>query len=314
VRLDFNSRKIVFVVNPHSGNGKTGREWPRIRALAEEIIGPFEAHLTEAPGDAVSLTRGCLQRGADIVVCVGGDGTLNEVVNGFFDDGGPIHPGALLGFIPNGTGCDFARTFPSSSRVKSSLESIKKGSTRKIDLGRIHFQDHQGLPAVRYFHNIASFGLGGEVVERVNRTSKALGPFITFIWGTLLSLATYKTKGVTVRIDDAKAFTRDIFHVAVANGRYQGGGMLVAPDAVMDDGLFHVTVIGAMSLPLVLLRLPKLYNGKIKTIPQVIAATGKRVAISSGERVLFDIDGEQPGVLPVELEIVPQAIEMIALT
>lgn len=312
VRLDFHSRKIVFVVNPHSGNGRTGREWPRIRALAEEIIGPFEAYLTKAPGDAVSLTRGCLQRGAAVVVCVGGDGTLNEVVNGFFDDSSPVRAGALLGFIPNGTGCDFSRTFPSSSGLRSALESIKKGAARKIDLGRIHFQDHQGLPAARYFHNIASFGLGGEVVERVNRTSKALGPFITFIWGTLLSLATYKTKGVTVQIDDAPAFTREIFHLAVANGRYQGGGMLVAPDAVLDDGLFHVTLIGAMSLPLVLLRLPKLYNGKIKTIPEVAVATGKRVRISSGEQVLFDIDGEQPGLLPAELEIVPRAIEMIA--
>lgn len=309
--MDLNFRKIVFVVNPHSGNGKTGREWPRIGRLAAEILGPFETCLTRGPGEATTLTSRCLREGADMIVCVGGDGTLNEVINGFFDADALIRKGAVLGFIPNGTGCDFARTFPAPSGIRPALQTIKAASTRTIDLGRIRFRNHQGGTTSRYFHNIASFGLGGEVVERVNRTSKALGPFVTFIWGTLLSLFSYKKKGVTICVDDGKKFTKDIFHIAVANGRYQGGGMLVAPDAVMDDGLFHITVIGAMSLPLVLLRLPKLYNGKIKSIPQVSVTTGKKVSLSSEEQVLFDIDGEQPGILPAELEIVPAAIEMI---
>ena len=149
-------------------------------------------------------------------------------------------------------------------------------------------------------------------MERVNRTSKALGPFVTFIWGTLRTLISYREKGVAISVDDDKKITRDIFHIAVANGRYQGGGMLVAPDAVMDDGLFHLTVIGAMSLPLVIMRLPKLYNGKIKSIPGVFVKACKKVSLASEARVLFDIDGEQPGILPAELEIVPAAIEMIA--
>jgi YegS/Rv2252/BmrU family lipid kinase len=282
-----------------------------MKKLAEEILGPFETRLTEGPGDATSLTRSCLLAAADIVVCVGGDGTLNEVVNGFFDDDAPVRKGAILGFIPNGTGCDFARTFLLPSGIKPALQSIKNHSTQTIDLGRIRFLNHHGGTTSRYFHNIASFGMGGEVVARVNRTSKAFGPFFTFIWGTLLTLFSYKKKGVAMSVDGVKKFTGDIFHIAVANGRYQGGGMLVAPDAVMDDGMLHVTVIGAMILPLVLLRLPKLYNGKIKTIPQVLVATGKKVSISSPERVLFDIDGEQPGMLPAELEIVPAAIALI---
>jgi YegS/Rv2252/BmrU family lipid kinase len=307
-----NPGKIVFVVNPHSGNGKTGREWPRISTLAEEMLGPFATCLTEGPGDATALTKGSLLGGADLVVCVGGDGTLNEVINGFFADGGLIRKGAVLGFIPNGTGCDFARTFPAPSEIKPALQAIKNGSTRTIDLGRIRFRNHKGGTTIRYFHNIASFGMGGEVVERVNRASKACGPFVTFIWGTLLTLFNYKKKSVTISVDNGREVTRDIFHIAVANGRYQGGGMLVAPDAVMDDGLLQVTVIEAMSLPIVLWRLPKLYNGKIKTIPQVVTATGKKVTLSCAGRVLFDIDGEQPGILPAEVEIVPAAIEMIA--
>jgi diacylglycerol kinase (ATP) len=305
------SSKTVFVVNPHSGNGKTGREWPRIRRLAEEILGAFEEHITTGPDDATLLTRNSLRRGADVIVCVGGDGTLNEVINGFFDDSGPIRKEAILGFLPNGTGCDFPRSFSVSSETKPALESIRNSSTKMIDLGRIRFKNHHGETTSRYFHNITSCGLGGEVVERVNRTSKACGPFLTFIAATLTSLFKYKTKTITFRVDNDEESTRDVLHIAVANGRYQGGGMLVAPDAIFDDGLLDFTVIDSMSIPLVFRRLPNLYNGKIKEIPQVFIRTAKKVSLFSDQRVLIDIDGEQPGVLPADVEIVPAAIKII---
>ena len=305
------SGKTVFVVNPHSGNGKTGKEWPRIGKMAGDILGPFETRLTEGPADATWMTRESLQKGAARIVCVGGDGTLNEVVNGFFDETGPIRKDALLGFVPNGTGCDFCRSVPIPSGVRASLETIREGHVRKIDLGRIRFRNHQGGTTTRYFHNIASFGLGGEVVDRVNRTSKACGPFFSFIWGTIVSLFTYEKKRIRLKVDDGDERTVDVFNIAVANGRYHGGGMLVAPDAVIDDGLFHVTVIGAMNLLLVFWHLPKLYNGKIKSIRQVSMQTGRMVTAASEQRVLLDIDGEQPGTLPAEMEIVPEAISII---
>jgi YegS/Rv2252/BmrU family lipid kinase len=309
--MSSHSRKTVFVVNPHAGNGKTGREWPRIRRLAEDILGAFESYITTGPGDATVLTRNSLRGGAEVIVCVGGDGTLNEVINGFFDNNVPIHKEALLGFLPNGTGCDFPRSFPVSSETKPALESIRNSSTQIMDLGRIRFKNHQGDLSVRYFHNITSFGLGGEVVERVNRTSKAWGPFLTFIVATLISLFKYKTKTIKIRVDDNEELTRDVLHIAVANGKYQGGGMLVAPDALFNDCLLDVTVIGSMSIPLVFWRLPNLYNGKIKEIPQVFITTAKKVSLFSAQRVLIDIDGEQPGVLPADVEIVPAAIKMI---
>jgi len=309
--VGLNSGRTVFVVNPHSGNGTTGKEWPRIGKMAGEILGPFETCLTEGPGDATWMTREHLLKGADRIICVGGDGTLNEVVNGFFDERGSIRKDAVLGFLPNGTGCDFCRTMPIPSGIRASLETIREGYVRTIDLGRIHFRDHQGGMSNRYFHNIASFGLGGEVVDRVNRTSKACGPFITFIWGTLVSLFAYGKKRIRLRVDDGDERTVDVLNIAIANGRYHGGGMLVAPDAVADDGIFHVTVIGAMSLPLVFWHLPKLYTGKIKSIRQVSMKTGKRVTAASEQRVLLDIDGEQPGTLPAEMEIVPRALTMI---
>ncbi len=305
------SSKTVFIVNPHSGNGKTGREWPRIKKLAEGILGTFEAYITAGPGDATVLTRKSLNRGVDLIICVGGDGTLNEVINGFFDNNKPLHSNAVLGFLPNGTGCDFPRSFPVCSETGPALESVKNGLTQAIDLGRIRFRNHQGTPCVRYFHNIMSCGLGGEVVERVNRTSKAFGPFFTFIAATLISLFKYKKKTIKIGIDNGRELTKTVLHIAVANGRYQGGGMFVAPDAVFNDGLFHVTVIDSMSIPAVFRRLPYLYNGKIKEIPQVFTTTAQKVSLVSDEKVLIDIDGEQPGVLPAEVEMIPAAINMI---
>ncbi len=156
-----NSLKTVFVVNPHAGNGATGREWPRIRERALQLIGPFEACLTGGPGDATRLTREHLQRGAERIVCVGGDGTLNEVVNGFFmGEDAPLGTNAILGLIPNGTGCDFCRTMPIPIGMEASLQTIREGHLQTIDLGRILHRDHGGQSRTRYFHNIASFGIG----------------------------------------------------------------------------------------------------------------------------------------------------------
>jgi len=307
--LDFG--RIVFIVNPNSGNGSTGREWRRIEGLARARLGPFETCMTSGPGDATHLARRHLLEGCGRIICVGGDGTLNEVVNGFMDEGGPIRPDALLGFVPNGTGCDFVRTAPLDRDLEKSLQTIERGHVRTIDLGKLHYLDHQGQPAVRYFHNITSFGLGGEVVARVNRTSKMCGPFLSFIWATIISIFAYGKKRVRLRVDDDFEKEVTIWNIAVANGQYHGGGMCVAPDANIDDGLFHVTVIGDLTLPEVFLNLPKLYNGKIKTIKQVFTLTARRVFAESEQTVLLDVDGEQPGRLPVVIDMAPGALRMI---
>ena len=304
--------KTVFVVNPQAGNGGTGREWPQIRARARELLGAFEETLTRGPGDATTITRERLKEGADRIICVGGDGTLNEVINGFFEEDRPLSRQAVLGFLPNGTGCDFSRTLPIPGGVDASLETIVQNVICAIDLGRVRFQDHGGQNGSRYFHNIASAGLGGEVVERVNRTSKACGPFLSFIWGMLKSLFFYEGKRVRLCLDGGEPEDVTILNLAVANGRYHGGGMLVAPDAVIDDGLFQVTVIEMMPLPLILWHLPKLYRGGIEKIRQVSLRTAVRIGAASEQRVLLDVDGEQPGVLPAEWTILPGVLRIIA--
>ena len=305
------SRKIVFIVNPQSGNGYTGREWSDIHAAAQDKLGAFTSYLTSEPGDATRIARSSLLKGAELIVCIGGDGTLNEVINGFMNEDGPIRTDALLGFIPNGTGCDFVKTAPIPGGIEESLNTIRNGHSCTIDLGRLRYRDQHDLPCTRYFHNITSFGLGGEVVERANKTTKAFGPFISFIWATLMTLFLYGKKNIRLKVDNFYDQELKIWNVAVANGQYHGGGMWVAPDAVINDGLFNVTVIGDLSLAGVFWHLPKLYNGKIKKIKKVSFLTGKRIEACSEQTVLLDVDGEQPGHLPVVIDIVPSAIRVI---
>ena len=306
------SRKVTFIVNPNAAMGSTRRHWPRIEALARERLGPIQALHTGGPADASRLTRQALMEGTDLIVCVGGDGTLNEVVNGFMGEEGPIRGNALLGFIPMGTGCDIIKTVPIPRDVIRVLDLIRELRFRAIDLGLLCYRNHHGRPAHRYFHNVASFGLGGKVDERVNRTTKVFGGFISFIWATLISLLIYNKKRIQLKVNGACDQEIICWNVVVANGQYHGGGMWVAPDAAVDDGLFHITVIGDLSLPQVFLNLPKLYNGKILEVRKVFSLTGKRVEAHSDQQVLLDVDGEQPGQLPVTITMVPRALRLIA--
>lgn len=302
----------VFIVNPHAARGTVGKNWPQIKELAEKRLGPFKFFVTTAPGDATQFANLAVSEGAQSVVCVGGDGTLNEIINGLMNEEGPKNPEVHLGFIPNGTGCDFRRTLLIPTNPEDALKVIEGGRTRPIDLGRLRYTDHEGETRTRYFHNLTSFGLGGEVDERVNRSGKKLGGFLSFIMATLVSLVLYEKKRIRLRVDEHFDEEVVVLNVAVANGQYHGGGMWVAPGADPSDGIFHVTIIGDLSLPEVFYYLPKLYNGKILQVKRVRSLTGKKVEALSDERVLLDVDGEQPGCLPVKIEIIPSALRVLS--
>ena len=189
---------------------------------------------------------------------------------------------------------------------------VAANNVRAVDVGRLFYKDHGGQIRCRYFHNISSFGLGGEVDQRVNRTAKPFGPFISFIWATLISIFQYGKKKVYIKIDDGFEQICTVWNVAVSNGQYHGGGMWVAPDAAVDDGLFHITIIGDLSIPRVFLNLPRLYSGQILRVEKVVSVTGKKIVAASAQRVLLDIDGEQLGTLPVVMDVLPGALNMIA--
>jgi diacylglycerol kinase (ATP) len=300
---------LVFVVNPNAGGASTGEKWPKIAALASDLLGHFDAYVTARRGDAEAFAREAVMKGASTIVCVGGDGTLNEVVNGLMAAGDP--KGAALGYIPNGTGCDFVKSVPVPKDPPEAMQRIRKRSLRTIDLGRLTFVDHAGRRVVRYFHNVTSFGLGGEVDERVNRASKRFGPFLSFIWATLISILVYGKKQVHLKVDDSYEGELSVWNVAVANGQYHGGGMWVAPGAAVDDGVLDVTVMGDLSLAGVFKNLPNLYNGRILQVQKVFGLRGKTISAFSNQRVLLDVDGEQPGMLPLTVEVVPAALNLI---
>ena len=303
--------KTVFIVNPQAAMGSTGREWPRIQSFAQERLGLFQAYLTSGPGVATLLTRDALQNGAERIICVGGDGTLNEVVNGFMTEDGPIRADAKLGYIPRGTGLDFIKCSAIPKEPAKALDLIAHSHSKRIDLGRIRFKPSNGQSFHRYFHNITSFGLAGEVVKRVNRNSKIFGGFISFIWSTLITILVYKKKKIRLKVDDHFDEVINTWNIVVANGRYCGGGMCVAPEAKMDDGQFNITVIGDLSLIEVFRNLPKLYTGNILKAIKVFPLVGKKVEAHSNQHVLLDVDGEQPGRLPVTIDILPNALSII---
>lgn len=305
-------KKTVFIVNRNAGAGTGAKAWKMIRDPAARLMGRHEVAFTTGPGEAVRLAGEAVRAGFDLLVCVGGDGTLNEVVNGLLSDS--CGPGeTVLGYIPCGTGCDFSRTLGLPGDPRRALEVIANGHTRVIDAGLIAFRGPNGRSEHRFFHNMVSFGLGGEVDDRVNHGGKALGGFITFIQATLVSILLFRKKEITVRLDDGPVYGVTAWNIAVANGQYHGGGMWVAPYSRPDDGLFHVTVIGDLALWEVFFHLPKLYNGTLLGLSKVRSFTARLIEAWSAEKVLLDMDGEQPGSLPAVLEVIPAALRFAVM-
>lgn len=307
--------KTLVVVNPNSANGSTGRKWPEIRGALTEHIGSFEEQFTATTGHATDLVREGLTSGAERIICVGGDGTNNEVVNGFFDNDTPIRNEAVLGFVPRGTGGDLRKTLGIGKELGSCLPILARGHTMSADLGEVGFEDHQGRQVRRLFINITSFGIGGLVDKKVNESSKALGGKTSFFIGTLKALFAYRNKLVHLRVStDAEVVLDErlrINNAAVANGQYFGGGMWVAPHARMDDGLFDVVILGDMNKRDVIFKASRIYKGTHLALEKVKMVRGSRVEATCDEEVLIDMDGEQPGRLPITLNVLPKAIRLI---
>ena len=261
--------------------------------------------MTKGPGDAVIFAKNAVAEKTKRLVCVGGDGTLNEIVNGIMMNEESLISDLMLGFIPNGTGCDFIRTVSIPQDLEQTMDLIASSHTRSIDLGVLLLKNHKGRDYRRYFHNIASFGLGGEVAQRVNQMTKALGPFISFMWATLISIFLYGTKRIRVLIDGKSEKVISAWNVVVANGQVDD----TTRSHPKDD---HITIIGDLTIPEVFLNLSKLYNGRIYDIDKVITRTCQKMAAISNERVLLEVDGEQPGMLPVVAKILPGALDVIA--
>jgi YegS/Rv2252/BmrU family lipid kinase len=296
--------KVVFLVNPASAGGSTGRRWPEIAHRAATLGLAGDALISEEPGQLASLAAEAVRGGADLLVVVGGDGSVNEVVNGVAEEGG-----FELAVIPRGTGWDFVRTYGIPRDLDAAIDIALNGAVREIDLGLVSFRTWAGADGRAYFANVASAGISGAIAQRANQASKALGGKISYYWSTLAVFVRWQTSEIRVSLDDELRAGKMI-DVVVANGRYLGGGMMMCPEAEPDDGDFDVLLIGDVTKRDLLFVLPKTYRGKHLPHPRLEMLRGRVITIEADEPLPIELDGEQPGTTPARFEVVPHALRL----
>ncbi|MCU0689862.1 MAG: YegS/Rv2252/BmrU family lipid kinase, partial [Polyangiaceae bacterium] len=253
------------------------------------------------------IARDSFNDGVDIIAVVGGDGTLNEVVQAYLDPRGEPRPGPDLGVIPIGTGCDFKRSIGLSGDIQEAVHRLRDTTPRSLDMGVMELVDFQDRPCVRAYINITSFGMGGVADRLVNETPKWLGGKACFFVGSFRAMLKYRNAHVRVRVDGDVLIDGPIFNVAMANGRYFGGGMMIAPDADLSDGQLDVVCLGDLSRTEAIALSSKIYRGGHVGLSKVSVARGRVVEadpMRPREEVLLDMDGETPGKLPIRVRAV----------
>ncbi len=305
--------RFRVILNPSAGSGSAARKKAAIvGALTVSGSAPEVVH-TEGPGDAGRLVREARRDGVDCVVLVGGDGTLNDAAQGYLEPDGSVAQGPDLALIPSGTGGDFRRTFGVAEDVEEAAARLLVAPSRPLDLGLLSVTSHAGKQERRAFVNITSFGIGGLTDRIVNATPKWVGGKVAFFTGTLRAMLVYKNAPVRVKVDGEVWLEAPIFNVALANGRYFGGGMLIAPDADPSDGLLDVVALQDLSRLQSAALARFIYDGKHVGRGGVKLTRGKRIEaepLATGTEVLIDMDGETPGRLPLTAELAPGALRL----
>jgi YegS/Rv2252/BmrU family lipid kinase len=301
-----------LIVNPASAAGRTGRHFDAIARAVRGEVGDFDLSFTQRRGDGAQLARDAASAGAGLVVAVGGDGTASEVVDGLLSLAGSAgaRPHPAFGFIPRGTGGDLRRTLGVPDDVAGAAGLLSKGTERRVDLGHIEFTGTDGRPRSRHFANVASFGVSGRVVQEAERFRKVLGGKLTFMAAGARALVGWRDQAVRWRVDGGPWQEDRVTALCVCNGRYFGGGMMVAPEARLDDGLFDVTIWRGIGLTDFALRKSMLYEGTHVRLPntRTLRATVLEAEPAGDKPVLLDVDGEQPGMLPARFTVLPGAL------
>jgi YegS/Rv2252/BmrU family lipid kinase len=298
------------IVNPNAGNGKGKKDWDRISALLEKENIPVINKFTEKKGHAIEFTREAIVAGFRKFISVGGDGTLNEVVNGVFTQECCPTKGIILGMIPVGTGNDWGRMFGIPLVYEGAVQVIKENKLMAHDIGLITcYRGNE--QEKRYFINIAGLGFEAMVVKKTNkqkdkgRSSKAI-----YFYNLLTSLLMYKITKADIIID-GKRITSKVFSINVGNGRYCGGGMRQTPDALPDDGLLDITVIREMGRIEIIRNLKLLYDGTILSHPKIDGYRSNNVRVETESVLYAEADGESIGHTPAEFSIIPRGINVV---
>lgn len=305
----------LIIVNPASAGGATGAAWPGVASAVRQHFGPFEAAFTKGPGGAVEIAEREARAGRRLLIACGGDGTISEVANGILRAGS----GAELGLLPSGTGGDFRRTLGVPTRTADAARALREGETRTMDAGRVKYLNGGGAEESRFFVNVASFGMGGDVIRRVKSreglpagAARLLGGRLSFAAAALRAAATFEKPLVRVSLDGGAESHLTVANFCVANARFFGGGMKIAPNALVDDGRFDVVAVGDVSALTVLANSYRLYLGTHLGMQEVRHAHARSVRAESadGSVVRLEVDGELVGNLPAEFELLPGALRV----
>jgi diacylglycerol kinase (ATP) len=308
----------VVIVNPESAGGATRTGWPGIASELATNFGAFTPKFTKHPGEGVELAASAARKGAKLIIACGGDGTISEVANGILS----VDSDAELGILPSGTGGDFRKTIAIPARAAGAARILRNGQTRAIDAGKITFTNDHGELESRYFLGVASFGMSAEVIARVKeggpdwlptKGPKWLTGRISFGVAMLQTAAKKSTTRVVVQLDDDAARHMTVANLCIANARYFGGGMKIAPNAKLDDGKFDVISIGDLGAAKILANAPRLYVGAHLSMPDVGHALAAKIfarPVELNQSIEVEVDGEIPGRLPATFQILPKALRI----
>jgi YegS/Rv2252/BmrU family lipid kinase len=308
-----NLDKWLVIVNPNAGNGKGKKDWDRIASIFSKMSIPIVPYFTERKGAAKDLAQQAAKEGFRKIVSVGGDGTLNEVVNGLFSQDICSPSEFTLGLIPVGTGNDWGRMFSIPLMYEGAVSAIKECKEMPHDIGLISYYTGNEQQK-NYFINIAGLGFEAVVVKKTNKQKdKGRSNQAIYFYNLLTSLLTYKNTDADIIID-GKRTTARIFSINVGNGRYCGGGMRQTPDAMPDDGLLDITVIKDMGKLEIIKSLKLLYDGTILSHPKVDGYRATNLRVESKSMLYAEADGETLGHTPVEFSIIPAGIKIVYAT
>ena len=306
----------LVIVNPKSAAGSTQSRWANNASDLRAHFGAFSVAFTKKQGDGIELAKRGIASGRKFIIACGGDGTINEVANGILETGEDVE----LGIFPSGTGGDFRRTLGMPSTAREVAKTLREGITKMIDVGKVTFLSHNDEQVSRYFLNVSSFGLSASINERVKSTNlfkwlpgNTLSGKSNFAFSTLQEVLETEFITVRVKIDDNDEKTLNTINFCVANARFFGGGMKIAPDAKINDGFFDVINIGDIKTAKIILNVYKLYNGSHLSLKEVKSTLAKKIEVKSVDKnqtIFIETDGELPGKLPAVYEIVPNALKI----
>lgn len=303
-------KPLFVVVNPNAGNGKGKKDWDRISSLLLKVDPGFRAAFSEGKGHASRLAEAAAEEGYRTIITIGGDGTLNEVLNGVLSHKASKPSEFSLGIIPVGTGNDWGRMFGIPLVYEGAVDVIAARQTMPHDVGVVTFYEEE-KKHTRYFINIAGVGFESVVVRKTNRQKeKGKSGKAIYLYNLLSSLVTYRHAEAKLTIDGNTSESK-IFSVNVGNGRYCGGGMRQTPDALPDDGMLDITVIKDIGKIEIIRSLKILYDGTILSHPKVDGYRAKKLLVESVTPLPVEADGETLGFTPAEFSVIPAGINII---